>query len=81
MEAEIIRIGNSKGIRLPAYIIRECKIKDKVQMEVKDGKIILIPVTQPRKEWGKNFMDMRRNNDDTMLIEDELDEGLEEWEW
>ena len=81
MEAEIIRIGNSKGIRLPAYIIRECKIKDKVQMEVKDGKIILIPVTQPREEWGKNFMDMRRNNDDTMLIEDELDEGLEEWEW
>ncbi len=81
MEAEIIRIGNSKGIRLPAYIIRECKIKDKVQMGVKDGKIILIPVTQPRKEWGKNFMDMRRNNDDTMLIEDELDEGLEEWEW
>ena len=81
MLAEVIRIGNSRGIRLPAYIINECNITDKVEMEVKDGKIILIPVTQPRKEWEEQFKEMHENLDDTLLIDDSLDTDLEGWEW
>ncbi|MEG2947254.1 MAG: AbrB/MazE/SpoVT family DNA-binding domain-containing protein, partial [Bacteroidales bacterium] len=51
MWTNIINIGNSKGIILPASVLRELKIKEKsaVDISVKDGKIII--ETSPRQGW------------------------------
>jgi Virulence-associated protein and related proteins len=81
MLAEVVRIGNSKGIRLPAYILKDCNIADKVDMEIIDGKIIITPVNKPRENWNEKFKDMRENNEDTLLIDDGIDADLEDWEW
>ena len=81
MLTDVVRIGNSKGVRIPAVILKECNITDKVKMEVKDGKIIIIPIDKPRKEWAMNFKEMRANSDDNLVIKENLDENLEDWEW
>lgn len=81
MLAEVIRIGNSKGIRLPSYIIKECNISDKVEMEVKDGKIVIIPIKEARKNWGTEFRQMHENNDDMMLIDETVDIDIGDWAW
>ncbi len=81
MEVDVVKIGNSKGIRIPSIVLKECNITDKVEMIVKDGQIIMIPVENPREEWASMFKKMRASEEDKLLIEDNLSEGVEDWEW
>lgn len=81
MLADVIRIGNSKGIRLPAYILKECNITDAVELEVKDGNIIIKPIEKPRKGWDKKFRQMHLDNEDNPLVAEDGDTYLEDWKW
>ena len=80
MEATIIKIGNSKGLRLSKTILEKYNIKDKVELILEKGHIILKPITIPRKNWEKEFKKMNDNGDDKLLMNDVFkDENLEEW--
>ena len=80
MEKAIIQIGNSKGLRLSKTILEKYNIKDKVEMILEKGRIILKPIDSPRKNWEKAFEEMSKNNDDTLLFNDVFeDENFEEW--
>lgn len=80
MEISIIRIGNSKGIRLSKTILEKYSIRDKVQLILEKGYIIIKPVVKPRKGWEKAFKIMHKNGDDKLLFNDVFeDENLEEW--
>lgn len=80
METSIIKIGNSKGLRLSKTILEKYNIKDKVELILERGHIILKPIATPRKNWEKAFKEMNENGDDSLLINDVfLDENLEEW--
>lgn len=80
MKTAIIKIGNSKGLRLSKTILEKYNIKDKVEMILEKGHIILKPIDNPRKNWSAQFEKMRENNDDQMLLDDVFeDENLEEW--
>jgi antitoxin MazE len=81
MLADVVKIGNSKGIRIPAVFLKDCQITDKVDMEVQDGRIIIVPVSKPRKNWDEKFKEMRKNGDDKLIIDDTLDAALEDWKW
>jgi antitoxin MazE len=81
MQIEVIRIGNSKGVRIPAYILKECNIKDKIELEVRDGKIIITPVDRPRKGWSEKFKEMHMNGEDKSIINDNIGLEAEDWEW
>jgi len=41
MKAEIIRIGNSRGIRLPKSILEECGFDQQVDLEVKGRSLVI----------------------------------------
>lgn len=80
MELSIIQIGNSKGFRLSKTIIEKYNIKDKVELILEKGYIILKPISTPRKNWEKFFIEMNKNGDDQLLFNDVFeDENLEEW--
>jgi len=80
MEAAIIKIGNSKGLRLSKSILEQYKINDKVELILEKGRIILKPIEKPRKNWEASFKKMRKENDDQLLISDVFEnETLEEW--
>jgi antitoxin MazE len=80
MEVSIIKIGNSKGLRLSKTILEKYQIKDKVELILEKGQIILRPVDTPRKNWEKKFKEISKNDDDTLLINDVFDEDtFEEW--
>lgn len=78
MELSIIRIGNSKGIRLNKSILQRYNIQDKVEIILEKGRIILKPVTGIRQGWEDMFREMHDKKDDTMLIPDVFDDE-EEW--
>mgnify|MGYP001282856790 CR=1 FL=1 len=80
MELSIIKIGNSKGLRLPNSILERYNIKDKVEMILEKGQIILKPISKPRKDWDKAFHKMNANGDNQMLFDDVFeDENFDEW--
>ena len=80
METSIIKIGNSKGLRLSKTILEKYNIKEKVELILEKGHIILKPIESPRKNWENEFKKMRLNNDDRLLMNDVFeDENLDEW--
>ena len=82
MQIAIIKIGNSKGVRLPKTILEQCGITDSVEMEVHEGEIILKPrPAVPRQGWREQFAAMAGNGDDALVISDALDLDHGDWEW
>ncbi len=80
METAIIKIGNSKGLRLSKTILEKYNIKDKVEIILEMGQIILKPIETPRKNWDVSFEKMHQEGDDTLLFNDVFeDEDFEEW--
>jgi antitoxin MazE len=80
METSIIKIGNSKGLRLSKTILEKYNIKDKVELILEEGQIILKPIASPRENWENEFKKMSDNGDDKLLMNDVFDdENLEEW--
>jgi antitoxin MazE len=82
MLISVVQIGNSKGIRLPKAIIDQCKISDKIDLEIKDNEIILHPIKNKAREgWAEKFKLMAENGDDKLVIEDSIDIDMKNWEW
>jgi antitoxin MazE len=80
MELSVIKIGNSKGFRLSKALIDKYNIKDKVELILEKGYIILKPIPEPRKGWDLHFREMHEKGHDRLLIDDVFeDENLEEW--
>ena len=80
MELSIIQIGNSKGFRLSKTLIEKYNIKDKVELILEKGQMILKPIPSPRNNWEKAFKEMNENGDDQLLFNDVFEnENLEEW--
>lgn len=50
--AELIRIGNSQGIRIPKPIIEQAKLSNKqLKFKIVDDGILICPVKQTREGW------------------------------
>jgi len=80
MEIPIIKIGNSKGFRLSKTLLEKYNIKDKVELILKKGHIIIKPVSTPRKNWDSAFKKMHESGNDKLLFNDVFEEeNLEEW--
>ena len=80
MEVSIIKIGNSKGFRLSKTILEKYNIKDKVELILQKGHIVIKPIAKPRKDWDIAFKEMHEKGDDNLLFNDVFEEeNLEEW--
>jgi len=81
MDISIVPIGNSKGIRLSKTLLEKYNFKDKVELILEKGYIILKPKAEPRKGWEKAFKKLHENGDDKPLMNDVFeDENFEEWQ-
>lgn len=53
MKLSIIQIGNSKGIRIPQSILKQCEIENEVEVEIQDNNIVLKPIY--KKNYDMTF--------------------------
>jgi antitoxin MazE len=85
MKTKIVKIGNSRGIRIPKSMLDESGVKNEVELEVKDDKIIIKSASKKRDGWDQAFQKMAKNNDDILLDKDTITKQTswddEEWEW
>jgi antitoxin MazE len=84
MRARIVRIGNSRGIRLPKALLEECHLGDAVELSVEDGALVIRPLRRPRESWEQAFQAMAEAGDDA-LLDPEAPTGTAwdeaEWDW
>lgn len=81
MRASIIRIGNSRGLRLPKPVIEQCGFENEVEIEVRNNEVIIRPVKKPRHNWEEAFKTMAEKEDDQLIEFPNSDWDEEEWEW
>lgn len=53
MKAQLVRIGNSRGVRLPKAVIDQADLEDVVELEVEDGRVIISASRSPRAGWER----------------------------
>lgn len=85
MITKVIKIGNSRGIRIPKSFIDQSGISNEVELELGNGKIIIKSLSKIRNGWDAAFQGMSQNNDDVLLDHDSLSNQSswddEEWTW
>ena len=84
MKATIVRIGNSRGIRIPKPVFEQCGFEDEVEMQVQNHELVIRCSRQPREHWAEAFQAMAARGDD--ILADRAAEASptwdeEEWEW
>ena len=85
MKTQLIKIGNSRGVRLPKAVIQQVGLEGDIELEVRPNEVAIRPAKKkPREGWAEAFQRMAAAGDDAMLDEPlpsltKFDE--EEWEW
>jgi antitoxin MazE len=52
MKSRLIRIGNSRGIRLPKPVLEQAGLDDEIEIRVEPGAVIITAATAPRAGWA-----------------------------
>ncbi|HEY9528822.1 MAG TPA: AbrB/MazE/SpoVT family DNA-binding domain-containing protein [Anaerolineales bacterium] len=67
VKTQIIKIGNSRGIRIPKTLIDQVKLGNEVEIVVQRGHLLIRPVSRPRGGWDEQFRAMAEHGDDQLL--------------
>jgi antitoxin MazE len=83
MKAAIIRIGNSRGVRIPKALLEQCGLSDEVELSVRDGALVISNPTKPRQGWDAAFAaaSAKQSQDVPLDLETPTTFDLEEWDW
>ena len=82
METNIITIGNSKGIIIPAKLLKMAGFKNIVNLEVEKGKLIISQTKKIREGWKESIKsEIEKNGQPNLLISDFFDEQENDWQW
>jgi len=80
VKARLVRIGNSRGIRLPKPIIEEAGLRDEVEVRVRQGAVVITSADRPRAGWAEAARRMRESSDHA-LLDEPVPTGFDETEW
>jgi antitoxin MazE len=82
MKTRLVRIGNSRGVRLPKAIIAQAGLTEEVELDVRDGAVVIARTSSARSGWADAARQMRQRDEDLLLdppVPTLFDE--KEWEW
>jgi antitoxin MazE len=85
MEARIIQIGNSRGVRIPKAMLEQAGMTDRVELSAEGGCITITAASAaPRLDWKAKFESLGGNaalsDEDTEWLDADLDvSGTDAW--
>jgi antitoxin MazE len=84
--ATLIKIGNSKGIRIPKPLVEQAQLENReLSLEVTQEGLLIKPSKQSRQDWPEKIrLSLEKNGQSEKLDDDWLDAKLTEeydWEW
>lgn len=82
VKARLVRIGNSRGIRIPKPLIEEAGLGPEVELELRGDEIVISPVAEPRRGWAEAAAAGHAAGDDAPLLPDSTSDFDDtEWKW
>jgi antitoxin MazE len=81
-ELKIVRIGNSRGVRLPKSVIEKYALRESVVLEERDEGFLLRSGNDKRLSWDETFKEMAREKEDWSDLDSTAADGLgpgEDW--
>ena len=82
LKTRLVRIGNSRGVRIPKPLLEQSGIRGPVELEARDGQIVIHAARSPREGWDEAFAAMAEAGDDALLApETPTDWDDAEWVW
>ena len=82
MKTRLVRIGNSRDVRLPKAVIAQAGLTEEVELGVRDGAVVIARTTSARSGWADAARQMRQRDEDRLLYAPtptRFDE--KEWQW
>lgn len=84
IRAHLVKIGNSRGVRIPKTVIEQLHLDDEVELFVQGDQLIIRRLADPRAGWEDAFRTMAEHGDDALIdmgddVPSEWDER--EWQW
>lgn len=85
MDARIVMVGNSRGVRIPKPLIEEAGLGEQVSLRVVEGGLLIEPRTEPRQGWAEAAR-LGREGGEGALEEEvwgptRFDSAEWEWDW
>jgi antitoxin MazE len=81
-KTRIVRIGNSRGIRVPKLLLDQAALPDEVELRAEPGRIVVSAARRPRAGWAAKARTMRGREDDRLLDENTSTRfDRSDWRW
>ncbi len=80
IRSKVVKIGNSRGIRIPRTVLDQAGLSGDVEMAVEGGKLIIYSARKPRQGWEVAFKAMASHGDD-QLADQPSSTAWDEAEW
>ena len=81
LRARIVRVGNSRGIRIPKVVLDQLDIGPEVEMAVQSDGLVIRAARRTREGWSKRFSAMAVQRDDRLVLESPSRWDKSEWQW
>ena len=65
MRAQLVKIGNSRGVRLPKTIIQEAGLGRDLDITIEGGAVVIRSAGHPRRGWAEDAQKCRAADDDS----------------
>jgi antitoxin MazE len=82
VRSKVVKIGNSRGIRIPRSLLQQAGLTEEVELSVQGDKLIIQSAHRRRHGWDAHFARMAEAGDDQLLdqaIPTRWD--VEDWVW
>ena len=81
-KTRIVKIDNSRGIRVPKVLLDQAQLPDEVELHAEPGRLVVQATRRPRTGWANAARAMRERADDGLHAEPISTRfDREEWEW
>jgi antitoxin MazE len=81
-KTRIVKVGNSRGIRIPKALLHEAALPEEVELHAEPGRLVVQAVRRARSGWAAAAKRMRARGDDRLLDEPTSTRfDREEWAW
>lgn len=80
MKTRLIRIGNSRGVRIPKPLLDQVGLEDEVELRVVDNGIVIRAARSPRADWAEAAK-LAHEREEDGLLDDATPTRFDETEW
>jgi antitoxin MazE len=82
LKTKLVRIGNSRGVRIPKPLIEQAGLEEEVELRVTEDGILIEPARAPRAGWAEAARELQESGEGGLMdpyAPTEFDET--EWSW